>query len=267
MSDETRIHSGRLLVQHFALLWRVSRSELRSRYAGSVLGIGWAVLTPLLMLGIYALVYSVILRVRVPGLTTPMYVLYIFSGLVPYLTTAEALGASVSSVAATKAVWSNTVFPVDLAPAKAVLLSQLPMAVGFATIVVALAALGQWHWTLLLLPLVWLLHAIALVGLTWVLALISLIFRDLQNVIGLLLMIIMIASPIAYTPAMVPGKLRLILILNPFAYFVGAYQHVVVMGTVPPLVDSLVLVAISLGLFGFGGWFFARAKPVMLDYV
>lgn len=267
MSEEIRTHSGRLLVSHFALLWRVSLSELRSRYAGSVLGLGWAVLTPLLMLGIYAIVYSVILKVKVPGLTTPLYILYIFSGLVPYLTTAEALGGSVTSVVATKSVWSNTVFPVDLAPAKVVLLSQLPMAVGFITMIVVLAGLQHMHWTLLLLPVIWVFHAMALIGITWILSLINLVFRDLQNVIGLLLMILMIASPIAYTPEMVPEQLKLILILNPFAYLVGAYQHVIVLGTLPPVGNIVFLVVFSLSVFLFGGWFFARAKPVMLDYV
>src|SRR5204862_6490804 len=50
-------HSGRYLRTHHRLLWRVTRNELTSRYAGSVFGLGWAVLTPLMMLGIYAVVY------------------------------------------------------------------------------------------------------------------------------------------------------------------------------------------------------------------
>lgn len=266
MSDPA-VHSGRLLRQHFGLLLRVARSDLRARYAGSVAGIGWSVLTPLLMLGIYALVYAFVFRVRIPQLSVAEYVLYIFAGLVPYLMTSEAIGASVMSVVASRSVWTNTVFPVDLAPAKSVLLSQVPMLVGYAVIVTGLAFTGHLHATLLLVPIVWALHVLALVGLTWMLALVNLIFRDLQNAIGLLLMVLMIASPIAYTPEMVPQKLQLLLFANPYYPFLSAYQHLVVLGTLPTPMTMVAMVVLSFGLFLVGGLFFARAKPVMLDYV
>lgn len=267
MIQAVQEHSGRVLLRHLRLLVRTARSELRSRYAGSVFGIGWAVLTPLLMLSIYAVVYTIVFRVRATGLSTGDYVLYIFSGLLPFLMTGEALGASVGSISASKSVWTNTVFPVDLAPAKAVLLSQVSMAVGFAAVLAALPIVGRMHASLLLLPLVWGLHVLALVGLTWILALVNLVFRDLQNVIGVVLMVLMIASPIAYTPDMVPRKLALVLAFNPFAYYVRSYQYIVVLGRAPAPVDAAVVIVLSLALFFLGGYFFSRAKPVLLDYV
>jgi len=66
---------------------------------------------------------------------------------------------------------------------------------------------------------------------------------------------------------MVPRSLRALLILNPLAYFVTAYQHVLVLGSLPGLSLSLVLVVMSVGLFLLGGWFFARAKRALIDYV
>ncbi len=66
---------------------------------------------------------------------------------------------------------------------------------------------------------------------------------------------------------MVPRTLRPLLLLNPFAYFVTAYQHVLVLGTLPGLWLSLVLVVMSVGLFLLGGRFFASAKRALIDYV
>lgn len=260
-------HSGRYLLSHRGILWRVTRNELVARYAGSVLGVGWALLTPLVMIAIYAVVYLVIFRVQVPGLTPGQYVLFIFAGLVPFLMTSEALGSGVGSVSASKAVLSNTVFPIDLAPPKAVLLSQVPMLVGMSAILLATPFVGTLSWTIALLPLVWVLHVMVLTGIVWMLALVGLVFRDLQNLVHLILLMMMIASPIAYTPSMVPRSLRPLLVLNPFAYFVTAYQHVLVLGTLPDWSLSLVLVVMSVGLFLLGGQFFARAKRVLLDYV
>jgi len=78
---------------------------------------------------------------------------------------------------------------------------------------------------------------------------------------------LMIASPIAYTPEMVPPGLKMLIILNPFAYFVIAYQKLLVLGQLPPLWEILVLVTISTGTFLVGGYFFSRAKLVLIDYV
>jgi lipopolysaccharide transport system permease protein len=260
-------HSMRFLISHRRLLWQVSCNELKARYAGSIFGMSWAILTPLLLLALYAGVYLTILRVQAPGLSAGQYVLLIFSGLVPFLMTSEALASGVGAVVASKSVLSNTVFPIDLAPAKAVLLSQVPMVVGFATIIVALLATWTVSWTIVLLPLVWGLHMLALIGLVWILSLINLVFRDIQNLIGLALMGLMIVSPIAYTPEMVPPRLKVLLILNPFAYFVTAYQDVVTVGRLPVWWHWLTLVAISGSLFILGGYFFSRAKRVLIDYV
>ncbi len=259
-------HSGRYLFSHHRILWRVTKNELAARYAGSVFGIGWALLTPLVMIAIYAVVYLVIFQVQVPGLSPGRYVLFIFAGLVPFLMTSEALSTGVTSVIANRAVLTNTLFPIDLAPPKAVLLSQVTMMVGIGTILLALPFVGTLSWTLVLLPVVWGLHVMALTGAVWVLSLVGLVFRDLQNLVHLLLLIMIIASPIAYTPAMVPRGLMPLLIVNPFAYFVTAYQHVLVVGTLPRWWQTVVLLVMSVGLFALGGHFFARAKRALIDY-
>lgn len=260
-------HSSRFLVSHRRLLWQASLHECKARYAGSVFGASWAILTPLLLLVLYAGVYMMILRVRAPGMSAVQYVVLIFSGLIPFLMTSEALSSGVGSVVANKSVLSNTVFPIDLTPTKAVLLSQLPMGVGFAVILIVLLVTWNIAWTILFFPVIWGLHILALIGLTWVLSLVNLVFRDIQNLIGVALMGLMIASPIAYTPEMVPSHLRVILILNPFAYFVTAYQDVVIRGRLPEGWCWLMLVVMSVSVFVAGGFFFSRGKRVLLDYV
>lgn len=259
--------SAAYLRSHLPLLWRVTRNEVATRYAGSLLGLSWFLLSPLLMLAIYGTVYLFIFRVRATGMTAPEYVLYIFAGLVPFLATSEALTLGVPSVVANRSILSNTVFPIDLVPAKAVLMSQGVMVIGMSVVVLGCLATGILRWTALLLPLLWLLHLIALVGAVWVLSLINVVFRDLQNVLGMLLMLMLIASPIAFTPSMVPPHLRVFIALNPFSYLVTAYQSILVLGRVPPLRDCAVLVLGPPLVFAFGSWFFARAKRVMIDYV
>ncbi len=267
LNISTYNHSAKFIVTHRQLLLRVARTELKARYAGSIFGLGWAVAFPLLMLIIYALVYLIIFQIRVPGLSPLQYVLLIFSGLVPFFTTSEALVSGVSSVVSNKSVLSNTVFPIDLTPVKAVLLSQVTMVVGLSVIIMVLIVTSSLSWTIVLLPIIWGLQILALIGLTWILSLINLVFRDLQTLIGLLLFILMVVSPIAYTPEMVPTSLKPLVILNPFAYFVMAYQQILVLGQLPVWWNMLGVLVVSIGLFVLGGHFFFQAKRILIDYV
>jgi len=260
-------HSAPLLLSHGRLLVRVSANELRAKYAGSLLGFGWLVVAPVVFLTIYAIVDLFIYRLQPTGITREQYVLYIITGLVPYLVIAEAISLGVSSVVANKSVLSNVVFPIDLVPPKAVLVAQPTMAVGTVIIFVGAIATHSMHWTILLFPLVLVLQTMALVGATWILALLNVVLRDLTHAMAILLLIMLIASPIAYTPDQVPARLKWLLAVNPFAYFVVTYQEIWVLGILPTAVQMFGLFVISFGLFVLGGWFFARAKRVLLDYV
>ena len=259
--------SARYLISHRALLWRITRSELKARYAGSHLGHTWVFLAPALLLVVYAITYVAILQIRLAGLDKWEYVIFIFSGLVPYLMTAEALTTGVTSVIANKSVLSNTVFPIDLTPVKAVLTSQATMVVGTMVTIVGAAIVGTLSWTIVLLPVIWILNVIALIGINWILSLLNVIFRDIQNILTPVLMMMLIISPIAYTPEIVPDSLRPLILLNPFAYFVVAYQQVIVLGLYPGPLHALALVLIAVVPFLAGSWFFASAKRVIIDYV
>jgi lipopolysaccharide transport system permease protein len=259
--------SARFLRSHRRLLWRVTRNDLAQRHAGSHLGFGWVFLAPLLVLGIYSVVYLEIFRVKVPGLSSVEYVNYIFCGLVPYLAAAEAIGVGVGAVVANKSVLNNTVFPIDLAPVKPVLSSQAVMAVGMPIVVAGAIATGNLHRTMVLLPVVWVLNIVWLIGVNWVISLLNVIFRDLQNIVTSVLMVMLIASPIAYTPDMVPQALKPLLAVNPFAYFVVGYQQVIMLGIWPSLPHLVLLVVMPVVTFLAGSWFFFRAKRVIIDYV
>jgi lipopolysaccharide transport system permease protein len=259
--------SARFLSSHRRLLWRVTKNDLQQRYAGSILGIGWAMLGPLLVLAIYAVIYLEIFRIKVTGLSSTEYVFYVFCGLVPYLAAAEAIGQGVQAIVSNKAVLNNTVFPIDLTPVKPILGTQVVMSTGMAVVLIGAIANGRMHATLVLLPVIWLLNIMWLIGLNWILSVLNVVFRDLQNLVAAILMVMLIASPIAYTPDMVPSNLKLLLALNPFAYFVVAYQQVIMLGIWPSFPHTTILVVMSLVTFVVGSWFFDRAKRVIIDYV
>jgi lipopolysaccharide transport system permease protein len=262
------------LLQPFLLLWRNRRtlaqttaSDIRARYAGSVIGMAWTVLYPLLFLGCYAVVYIYIFKVRVAVFDADEYVVLIFCGLIPFLAFSESLGAGTSTVVANAHLIKNTLFPIELFPVKAVLASQATQAVGLGLLLIAVALVGRLTSCVVLLPVVLTLQLLFTMGVLWIFSSTNALIRDLQSMVAIMILLLMMVSPIAYTEDMVPANLRPLLKLNPLAYFIGAYQDILFRGQLPRPQMLVGLPLLSLGTFYLGYWSFGRIKGVFTDNV
>jgi lipopolysaccharide transport system permease protein len=241
--------------------------DVRQQYTGSVFGIFWAVLFPLLQLAIYAALYTVIFKVRPPGLTDWGYTLLVFSGLVPLLAFGQALVAAIGSLTSNKSLLLNTVFPAELIPLRAALSGHAPTLFGLLITLVLGFALGHTSWqAIVLVPVFWVLLLMFTVGWGWILSLITLVARDIQHSIGLIIMLITVLSPFAYTPEMVPARLQPIIYLNPLSYFVLTFQQLICYGAWPDPIAAGGAIVLSVSSFLLGFRFFQRAKYVFFDY-
>ena len=242
--------------------------DLKQRYTGSLLGIFWAILFPFLQLSILAGLYTVIFKVRPSGLGQWEYVLLVFSGLVPLLTFSAAVTACSSSLTANKNLLLNTIFPAELIPMRSALSAHVPGLSGlFITLILGII-LGKLSWqTIILVPAFWILLMMFAIGVGWILSLFSLVIKDIQHGIGLILMLMTILSPFAFTPEMVPETLKFIIYLNPLSYFVLSFQQIIVYDAWPDLVSSTGSIMIGLGFFLFGYNIFLKGKFEFFDYV
>lgn len=241
--------------------------DLRQRYIGSIFGLAWAVLFPVLQLSIYAGLYAVVFKIRPSGLTEIGYVVLVFSGLVPLMAFNEALTGATGSLSANKSLLLNTVFPAELIPVRSAIAAHIP---SFAGLLISLAlafATGHASWqAVVLVPVFWVLLLMFAIGLGWVLSLLTLVARDITQFMSLIIMLMFVLSPFAYTPEMVPQSLKLILYLNPLSYFVLVFQKLMCYGTWPELVPALGSAILGIGTFLGGFIIFQKAKYVFFDY-
>lgn len=262
----TLANASLLLFRYRSLIVHSVGSELRYRTAGTSLGMLWLMLTPLLLLAAYSLVYLVIFRVQPTGMTATQYVAYLFCGLVPFLALSEAMLGGLGALSTSRAVLTSTVFPAEILPLRAALASQSGFAAGILLLLGAAIWVGRpsavW---LLLVPLV-VLQLLFAVGLAWVLSITVLAFRDLQHVMSFVITLLMVLSPIAYTPDMLPSALRPLIWVNPFAHFVLAYQQILMQGTAPSAWRLAALCALGLGAYYLGYAYFVRIRRAVADY-
>ena len=160
-----------------------------------------------------------------------MYVIYIMSGLLPFLGFAEGLAAGTSALSSKKSLLLNTVYPSELIPLQAVLSNHMTLFVGvFLLVIASLLLLHTLSWTILIIPYLIILQLMFTAGIVWVLSILNLLIKDIQQSLSFITMLLMIISPIAYTPAMVPSSLKLLIYMNPFSYYVWSYQDLFVRG-------------------------------------
>lgn len=256
-----------LIYRHRLLLYYTVKQEFTKRYAGSALGLLWLIGQPLLMLAAYAAVFVFVFKAKYGLFDSNEYVLMIFCGLIPFFGFSESLGSGTGSVAANPSLIKNTLFPIELVPVRSVLASHGIQAAATVMLLLAITIDGRLTATVLWLPVLWTLQLMFLFGLLWVLSALNVFLRDLQQVIGAVVMLLMMVSPIAYTMDMVPESLRPMIIGNPVAHFIFCYQNVIFLGEAPPM-KSFLIIAIGAPLMFYAGFaLFRRLKPVMADHV
>jgi lipopolysaccharide transport system permease protein len=241
-------------------------AELSHKHAGSIMGVLWIAVYPFFLFSIYVVLYSVIFRVRPSDMTTTTYVAYILSGLIPFLSFSESLTSGTGSILAKKQLLLNTIYPSEFIPLQTVISSHISILPGIILLLVYNGAvLHVAHWTYLLIPILVILQIMFVAGIVWFLSILNLVMRDIQQILGLIIMLLMILSPVAYTPSMVPNTLKIIIWLNPFSYFVFAYQDIFVYGVVSS--SLFIAAALSLVFFATGYVFFQKVKTLFYDYV
>lgn len=256
-----------LVYKQKEVLWITFQKDIKTRFAGLALGSLWLIFTPLFMLMSYSCVYIYIFRVKVEGLSSLEYVMYIFSGLVPYLGFADSLAIAVPSVVGNISLVRNILFPIELIPVKAVLTAQINQLVGFILIFLGLFYLNKISYVFPAFLILWLLQILFSIGLSWILSSLNVYLRDIQQVVPIVLLILMMLSPISYSEEMAPKNLLNFLKFNPLYHIITCYQSVLIFGKIPPTSNLIVFVIMSFSMFFMGYYFFKKMKVLLSDYV
>jgi homopolymeric O-antigen transport system permease protein len=217
------------------LIWR----DLKTRYRGSVLGFLWTFLNPLLLMVIYSLVFSVYMRVDIRA-----YPIFVFAGLLPWIWFSSSMLAGANSVIESGSLIKRVPFPPQLLPAVSVTASLVNFLLALPLLFAFMAAWGlPIGWSLLLLPLPIAIQYVFTLGLTIVLSMLMVRYRDLQQLLANLLTLWFFLTPVLYPTSMVPPRFQGLLMLNPMAVLVAAFQDSLYGAHVPSL-SHLALVAV-----------------------
>lgn len=235
------------------MIFSLVRKDLRGRYKGSVLGFLWTFINPLLQLAVYTIVFSAILKSPIEK-----YYLYLFVGLIPWIFFSSSITGGSASIVAQKDLIKKIYFPRQVIPISYVTSCFVNMLLCFIVIfaVVLFSGIGFDPVALLCLPVIMIVEYILALGMAMLSSAITVYFRDLEHILGILTMAWMYMTPIMYDKSIVPDKLLPLFNLNPMTHVIECYRAVLYEKKVPELeslVSSLVLgiVFLILGYFVF----------------
>jgi ABC-type polysaccharide/polyol phosphate export permease len=248
------------LFRYGDLFLNLFRRELRVKYRGSVLGLGWTLVLPLALMGVYTVVFSVLLN----AVSIDHYPLFLLSGLVTWVFFQGALQSSCTSLLGQASLVKQVRFPRQLLPFAVVGTNAVTLVVMLAVLLpvnlIVIPETRSTFWAAL--PLVAALVALA-GGLALVLAAVTVVFRDVEHLLTAILLPWFFLTPVFYTFDLPrigdhPTLVNLLHYLNPVAPFVIAIRDPLFFGELPQLGDVVYVVVAAFVALGAAALVFRR---------
>ncbi len=245
----------------YFLAWR----DLKTRYAQTAIGAGWALMQPLLSTLIFTLVFSYLAKVPSDGLPYPLFA---FAAILPWSLFARSLERSTLSVVTEGGLIKKVYFPRLIIPIAATFINLVDFAVGL----IILVGMMLWYqivppWTLLFLPLFVGLALMTALSVSLWLSALNVKYRDVASVVPLMTQLWMFASPVLYPASLVPESMRFYYGLNPMAGVIEGFRWAV-LGKAAP---DWGMVTVSLGVVALllvgGVMFFRRVERTFADLI
>ncbi|WP_341522514.1 ABC transporter permease [Pseudomonas sp. G.S.17] len=231
-----------------ASLWRnrslvraLIKREIQGRYRGSLIGVFWSFLNPLLMLAVYTFVFSVVFNARwdTTSDSKTEFALILFAGLIIFNVFAECINRAPGLILNNQNYVKKVVFPLEVLPWVTLGAGLFHGAVSLSVWLLAyMVFFGTPHITILYLPIVILPLVLFIMGLSWILASLGVYLRDVAQFVGITTTTLMFISPIFYPATALPEEYRALIYMNPLTIVIEQARDVLFRGSPPDVIMS-----------------------------
>jgi ABC-type polysaccharide/polyol phosphate export permease len=251
----------RTLIYQFDLILHLVRRDFRLHYTGSVLGLLWAVVLPLIQLLVFVFLFS-----RVVPLDIDNYPAFVFSSLLPWTWFSNTIGSAGSLFISNRDLLRRPNFK----PATLIVVNTLSNLLAYLiSLPILLIVLGLHGRTvtaaLLAFPLLLLIQSTLLIGLGLIIATLNVFYRDVQHLTRVTLSLLFYLVPVFYRPQQAGASFSKLLMLNPIAVLIQSYRDIFFYQHVPQWGPLLFAIAICSFIGGLGYLFYSRFQPLVFD--
>ncbi len=253
------------------LIWQLTRRDIASRYRGSLIGIAWSFINPLLMLLIYTFVFSVVFKARWgtgENESKIDFAILLFAGMIVFGIFSEMINRAPGLILANTNFVKKVVFPLEILPwialGSALFHSLISL---IALLTVQLLFKFYIPWTIVLFPFVLSPLIFLSMGFAWFLSAIGVFMRDVGQITGVITTVLMFLSAIFYPITALPEKYQSFLLLNPLVLIITECRNVLIFGVLPNWVSLGVALLASLVVAFVGFWWFQKVRKGFADVI
>lgn len=257
--------------QHKSLILALVKREIEGRYKGSLFGVFWSVLTPLLMVSVFTFVFGEIFQSKWAGAKNSNHLDFaaaLFTGLLVYNFFAECIGKASFLITSNPNYVKKIVFPLEVLCIVTILAALFHFLVAYL-IVVLMVMLSGWTltWTVILTPIVIAPLMLLVAGLTWAISALGVFLRDIGQMIGPALTALMFLSPIFYPLSSVSARFQWVYQLNPLTQVVENLRGVLLHQQLPDWRSWVLYTLICTAVMLLGFVFFQRTRKGFSDVI
>ncbi|MFT4520013.1 MAG: lipopolysaccharide transport system permease protein [Halioglobus sp.] len=250
------------LFSNRSLIASMAKREVISRYRGSLIGLAWSFLNPILLLLVYTFVFSVVFKARWGGSRfgegdDASVAIMIFTGMIVHALFSECIVRSPRLITGNVNFVKRVVFPLEILPWVAMGAASFHTLVSLLVLIIGQFILaGHVPWTALLIPIVFLPLILMTMGFTWLFAASGVYFRDLSQLSAFISTILLFLSPVFYPLSAIPEKYQAVYYLNPLTYIIEVTRDLLIAGQLPSLIHLSLyfLASLCVAMLGFS-WF------------
>ena len=262
------------LVQHQHLITQLTKRDVLERYRGSYFGLAWSFAYPVLMLLVYMFVFGVIFKMKWgidPGSGIAGEVNFgvvIFSGLILHAFLGECFVRSTSLITGNQQYVKKVVFPLPILSIVTIGTALFHLMAGLAILLLfALVTGTQLHWTIIYTPLILIPFVMLMLGISWLLSAICVFVRDIAQIMGVLVTVLLFLAPIFYPLSRVPEAFQAWMYLNPLTAIIQQFRQVLLFGQHPDWLVLGIYAIIGFIVMSLGYAFFRRTQGGFADVV
>lgn len=246
------------------LLWVLTMRDIKVRYKQTVLGVGWAIIQPFMLMVVFSIFFGRLAKMPSDGLPYPVFV---YAALVPWTFFASALSNSANSIVGSANLISKVYFPRLIVPLASVGSWLIDFLIASIILLGMMLYYGiGWTWNLLAAPILVLAATFVALGAGTLLAALTVAYRDFRYVVPFLIQFWMFATPVVYPSSLVPEQWRWVLHLNPMAGLIEGFRAAFLgqVFNIPAITLSL---AVAVVMFIVGVAYFEKVERRFADII
>lgn len=262
-----------VIKKNHQLMVQLITREVMGRYKGSIFGLAWSFINPVLMLTIYTFVFSVVLKVRWTDSDTVIssksqVAILLFIGMIVQGFFSEVINRAPSLILTNANYVKKVIFPLEILSMVSVGVALFHVAISFIVLVISLILInGNLNWTAIFLPLIITPFIMLVLGLSWGLATLGVFVRDVAQGIGMITAVLLFMSPVFYPLSAIPKQYQNWIMLNPLTFIIEQSRSVLIFGEYPNWKGLCVYTLAALAIMMFGYAWFQKTRKNFSDVI